>query len=473
MEKDISLVQKVVKMQNLSTKILKKFIFLSFFIFLVVGSVSYFWIKELYIEQIKKDLIHDVDLITLELQHSQNFQKIADSVKKLTSIRVTIVDKDGKVLADSDADISKMDNHKSRPEIFDSTYKKYGISIRRSKTLNQELLYVAKKVQLHTKEYFIRVATRFDEVYENFITFGIKIFVIFLFFLGAFVYITYKISDEIRYETDKILSFLKEMKDQTSALKISSNFSEEFHKITRHLSDVSQELAKKNKKKSKYTAKLKLANRQKDEILSAVSHEFKNPISVISGYSQTLIEDKEINPKIRSKFLDKIYTNSMKLSAMIDRLRLFIKLEEDSHPIKYKRTDISILVKDVIEDLKQTYPTREIHFSINEGIILEVDEALFRVAVSNLIENGLKYSEDEIHVELTQKSLSIEDKGIGIEKSEIEKITGKFYRVSANGWDNSLGIGLSLVSHIVRVHGFKLDIKSKRLHGSVFTILFS
>jgi len=459
-------------MQNLSTKILKKFLFLSFFIFLIVGSISYFWIKELYIEQIKKDLIHDVDLITLELQHSQDFQKIADSVKKLTSIRVTIIDKDGKVLADSDAKVAVMDNHKSRPEIFDSTYQPYGVSIRESKTLQKELLYVAKKTKIDDKEYFIRAATSFDEIYGNFIAFMIKISIVFVLFLGAFIYITYKISDDIRYETDKILSFLKDMKNQTSASKISSDFSEEFQKITQHLSKLSTELAKKNKKKSKYTAKLKLANRQKDEILSAVSHEFKNPISVISGYSQTLIEDKDIHPKIRDKFLDKIYKSSMKLSAMIDRLRLFIKLEEDSQPIKYQKIDVSILVKEVIEDLKQAYPNREIESVIEDRAEIEVDEALFIVAVKNLIENGLKYSEDEVHVKLTNNFLSIEDKGIGIEKDELEKITGKFYRVSSNGWDNSLGIGLSLVSHIVKVHGFQLDIQSKKLEGSVFRILF-
>ncbi len=458
---------------HLSTKILKKFILLAFFVFLFIGSISYFWIKELYIEQIKRDLVHDLDIITLELQKDQNFQQLVDAVKKLTAIRVTIIDKDGKVIVDSDADPITMDNHKNRPEVFDSTYKTYGVSVRESKTLHRELLYVSKKVTLNGKEYFIRVATSFDEVYQNFISFTIKISVIFLLFLGAFIYITYKISDEIRYETDRILGFLKELKNQTSAQQISSSYSEEFVRITKHLSEVSEALAKKNKKKSKYTAKLKLANRQKDEILSAVSHEFKNPISVISGYSQTLVEDGDINPRIRKKFLDKIYSSAMKLSLMIDRLRLFIKLEEDSQPIKYVKIDLAKIVRDIIDDLKQAYPNREIEFIAQEPVEVEIDETLFGVAVKNLIENALKYSEDEIIVKLDKEHLSVEDKGIGIAKEEIEKITSKFYRVSSNGWDNSLGIGLSLVSHVVRLHKFKLEIKSERSSGSVFTIRFS
>ena len=107
-----------------------------------------------------------------------------------------------------------------------------------------------------------------------------------------------------------------------------------------------------------------------------------------------------------------------------------------------------------------------------ENVELEVDEALFGVAVKNLIENALKYSEDEVDVMLDAHSLQVRDRGIGIAKKDIEKITSKFYRVSQNGWDNSLGIGLSLVSHIVRVHGFKLDIQSQKLEGSTFSIEF-
>jgi signal transduction histidine kinase len=459
-------------MQNLSTKILKKFMILSLFIFIIIGGISYFWIKELYIEQIKNDLIHDINIIELELKTNENFQKIADEIKKRTSIRVTIIDKDGKVLADSDANPLKMDNHKSRDEIFESTYKTYGVCVRSSKTLHKELLYVAKKIKIKDKEYFLRVAKSFENVYQNFINFIIKIVTIFVLFLGAFIYITYKISDEIKNETNRILSFLKELKNQTNASTITSSYSEEFEKITKILSEVSSELAKKNKKKSKYTAKLKLANRQKDEILSAISHEFKNPISVISGYSQTLIEDKDINLKIRNKFLDKIHSSAMKLSFMIDRLRLFIKLEEDTQPVKYQKTSINDIVKGCMEELKSSFNNREIIFKSNDEIFLEVDKTLFEVAVKNLIENALKYSEDEITITLDSKKLCVKDKGIGIDKKDLDKITTKFYRATSNKWDNSLGIGLSLVLHVINLHKFKLDIDSEKLKGSNFCIIF-
>ncbi len=460
-------------MDTLRIKILKKFLLLGGVVFLLIGIVSYFWIKQLYTEQVKNELVHDIELIAMELPKQRDYQSFAKNVKRLSDVRLTLVDKDGNVVADSDADPKKMENHKNRPEIFASTYKRYGVEVRRSKTLDKELLYVAKKIRLGGREYFLRLSTSFEKIYDNFLSFLLKMFFVFLVTMSAMVYVIYKISDEIGYEIDRVIGFLTELKKQTSSMEIHSKYSKEFAKLTESLSDVSSVLAKKNKKKAKYTAKLKLANRQKDEILSAVSHEFKNPISVITGYSQTLIEDKDISGRIREKFLAKIYTSAKRLTAMIDRLRLFIKLEEDSQPIKYANVDIGEMVQEVIEELSQSYGGRKIVFVQKQQVTKELDEALFRIAVTNLVENALKYSEDEVEIALDEKALRVEDKGIGIAKEEIDKITDKFYRATSNGWNNSLGIGLSLVEHIVKVHKFTLRIESEKSKGSVFTILFS
>ena len=162
----------------------------------------------------------------------------------------------------------------------------------------------------------------------------------------------------------------------------------------------------------------------------------------------------------------------MKLSFMIDRLRLFIKLEEDTQPVKYQKTSINDIVKGCMEELKSSFNNREIIFKSNDEIFLEVDKTLFEVAVKNLIENALKYSEDEITITLDSKKLCVKDKGIGIDKKDLDKITTKFYRATSNKWDNSLGIGLSLVLHVINLHKFKLEIDSKKLKGSNFCIIF-
>jgi signal transduction histidine kinase len=204
------------------------------------------------------------------------------------------------------------------------------------------------------------MARDIEVINQQFLYLSFKIGFLFLIFMAIAFWIALKISKNVQNETKYILEFLRNLTKQKKPLKIESTYSIEFNKITKLLSVVSSNLAKKDKQKSKYTAKLKQSNRQKDDIISAISHEFKNPIAVISGYTQTLLEDKDINPNIREKFLNKIASNSKKMTNMIDRLRLSIKLEEGNQVSKFKLCNLTNITKDIIEDLKLTYPNRDI-----------------------------------------------------------------------------------------------------------------
>ncbi|MBI3874209.1 MAG: HAMP domain-containing histidine kinase [Arcobacter sp.] len=192
---------------------------------------------------------------------------------------------------------------------------------------------------------------------------------------------------------------------------------------------------------------------------------------MISGYTQTLLTDKDINQTIRDKFLEKIATNANKMTTMIDRLRLSIRLDDGQMETKMRSVNLKTLILHQIDDLKSTYPARDISFE-GDDIEKEVDETLVGVAIINIIENALKYSQDRIFVKLDNEKISVVDNGIGINQNEIENITKKFYRVSTNGWNNSLGVGLSLVQNILNGHNFKLHIESIENEGSTFEIVF-
>jgi len=460
-------------LKRLPNIILTKFISLSLIAFIIVVTVSYYYLKNNYIAQSKEELNKFSNITIYEIKHKLPFNELASKIKQSADIRLTVIDSSGKVLADSDANVSEMDNHKFRDEIIEAKNYGSGYKIRHSKTLNKELLYLAKKIDINGKILYVRVAKPLSNINKSLFKFLSEIGIIFLIFLIVVSYVVYKISNNIGTETDKILNFLEELVKQKNSSTIESDYSYEFYKITKLLSKTSKELKKRDKKKSKYTAKLKLANRQKDEIISAISHEFKNPISVINGYAQTLTEDKDINPKIRDRFLEKIYSNTNKLNDLIDRLRLFTKLEDYKQPLRFSNEVINDIAKEAIDDIKYTYPNREIKLLSDENIVKEVDRELFLITIKNLIENAIKYSEDEIEVHLNSNSLCVVDKGIGIPQKDIEKITKKFYRVSKHSWNNSLGIGLSIVKRVLKLHNFSLDIKSKEFEGSSFCVIFS
>lgn len=450
---------------------LRKFIIVYLLIFIVFSLFTYIWMKNTFIEQIKEELFNDLKIISLSISDKKNLDNLAKKLKTLINSRITIVSEDGKVLAESDKNKEHMDNHKNRAEIIQAKYEDYGYIVRHSNSVNKDLLYVAKSFEINGKIYYIRVAKDIDRLNEQFIYLVLQLSLIFGLFLLLAFFITLKISKNVERQTRDILNFLTRLRKQERALSISSNYSIEFAELTKLLTKVSRSLAKKDKQKSKYTAKLKASNQQKDNIISAISHEFKNPISVITGYSQTLLEDKDINEKIRDKFLQKIASNSQRLTAMIDRLRLSMKLDEGKQVKTLSKCSIKKIVYECANNLKDKYINRNVIIE-GEEIIIEADDTLISIAIINLIENAFKYSEEDVIVNITKNSIEVIDKGIGISEKNISSITKKFFRVSKNGWDNSLGLGLSIVSNILNIHNFRLEIKSVENEGSTFIIKF-
>ena len=448
-------------------KIFALFVILSIFL----GVIAYYWLKGIYIEEAKKALLNDMKLVGMIAKRESDLDSLAKKIKRNLNIRVTIVDEEGKVLAESDKDKTKMDNHKHRPEIEGARFGDYGFSIRHSRTLNKDLLYVAKKYEIHNRSLYIRLAKPLTEVQEALFSFVWRIFLVIALFLVFVSWIFYKIGVDVEEEIDKIIKFLRNLTKKRKSLHIESNYSKEFHQITKLLSKVARILSKQDRSKAKYTAKLEASNLEKDNIISAISHEFKNPIAVIDGYVQTLLNDKELDEEIRVKFLQKVDKNAKKLVKLIDTLRLAIKLEDKKQKIDKREVDIYEIAKECAEDLKETFKGRSIVLE-GESVVVLGDRVLLEVMLKNLMENALKYSEDDIFVKVTKDYILVEDKGIGISQKDIKHITDKFYRADSNLWSNSLGLGLFIVSNIVKAHGFSLDIDSKPNEGSIFRVKF-
>ncbi len=440
-------------------------------IFLILCLVFYFWMKSIYIEQVKISLLHNIDIAQLQISQLNDTNNIAKSIKAATGLRVTVISNTGKVIAESDKEFENMDNHINRIEIIQAKNESFGFAIRYSNTFQKYLLYVAKRYTTKDDSYYLRMARDVEFIDDKFFYMALKIALLFFGFLGFGFLVSLHISKEVQTQTDNILSFLSNLTKQTRVSNINSNYSVEFVQITKLLSKVSKSLAKKNRLKSKYNTKLKLSNIQKDDIISAISHEFKNPIAVIDGYTQTLLEDKQLNQTIRERFLQKIHLNTIKLADMVDRLRLSIKLEDGNQSLNIENTNINNCVKQAVEELQQIYKKTDIMIT-SYDVYLDIDKTLINIVINNLIENALKYSSDTVFIRLDNHSLSIADSGIGIKPTDIEKITQKFYKISSSIHDNSLGIGLFLVKNILNLHSFKLSVESKENIGTKFEIIF-
>ncbi len=223
-----------------------------------------------------------------------------------------------------------------------------------------------------------------------------------------------------------------------------------------------ENLKKELKNLKRENKKLKIQNSFKDDVISAISHEFKNPISIINGYIETIL-NSNLSYELQNKFLDKIHKNTLRLSELIDRLYFVTKIENKKLNINKENFRFDNIIKEVAE----SFDEKRIKLNLIP-INIYADKNLIQIVIYNLISNALKYSKDEITINLNDKYFEVIDKGIGIDKKNLEIIKEKFFRVAKNDWDNSLGLGLYIVEKILKLHNTHLQIESEIKKGSKF-----
>lgn len=434
---------------------------------LVASIISFFNLKTMIVEDGKSDLIRSINLLEPLVAASENLDRFAAETAKKTGYRVTIINEEGVVIAESSADKKTMENHSGRLEIMHALTEPYGISIRYSDTIKSNFIYIAKKISTPKRTLYFRLSMSLDGVMDHFYSLWIKLFVAFAVLMIISLIIAYNISKKARHDITQITRYLDDISAKNYKSVLKPEYFREFLQISILLKNLVKKLHNRDKQKRKHTAKLRLINKQQNDILSAISHEFKNPIAAIMGYAETLHDDLNLDPKIRERFLAKILSNTHKITLMLDRLALSVKLENNDLSIKPTLFDLSEICAETVSVLHAKYPQRRILYN---GISKTVfaDKTMIELVIVNLVDNALKYSEEEVTITLTEHTLSITDRGIGIAPAELDKITSKFYRVQKNRWDNSMGLGLSIVSYILKLHESNLTIESTLGVGSTF-----
>ena len=283
-----------------------------------------------------------------------------------------------------------------------------------------------------------------------------------------FIVNVYRGAHHMQQELLTISNHLKNLEDIDKIDYKTDFFTQEFEDINQSLIKVLNSAKKREDIKQRYNAKLKLKNRQRGDMISAIAHEFRNPIASIMGYSQTLQDDYDIPQPLQEKFLGKIYNNGSKIESLLSRLILWNKFESGEAKLHKSSFDIYALANEVKHSLQEKYKSRKIDIE-GESYIVEADRTLMEVVLKNLIENALKYSKDEVLLYIEEGLISIVDKGVGINEKDLGKVTKKFYRSGTHNWDNSMGLGLSIVKTILSLHDSTLHIESQEEVGSTFS----
>jgi signal transduction histidine kinase len=404
----------------------------------------------------------------LDLKNVDKLDDFATKINEKTSLRVTVIAQSGTVLAESDADKNEMDNHASRFEIMASNTGDYGYITRYSNTVKADFLYVAKKVVYKNEQIYIRLSMSLAQIMHDFYSLWTKLFFVFVLIVVIAAFVSKNMSQKVVYDIEQITNYLDDISNKNYKAVIKTKYFYEFLQISLLLKNLVKKLSKSEKKKTKSMARLRLMNKQRNDILSALSHEFKNPIASIIGYAQTIQEDQDMPPVIRNKFLAKISSNGEKISKMLDRLAMSVKLDNGDLTLKKSEFELKQLCNEVASNLVSKYRDREIMVEADEVVIIS-DKTMLELVLVNLVDNALKYSNGDVKIIFKDGKVSVQDSGIGIKKEDLDKVTAKFFRVNKNSWDNSMGIGLAMVSYILKALDSSLEIESEFTKGSIFS----
>lgn len=225
--------------------------------------------------------------------------------------------------------------------------------------------------------------------------------------------------------------------------------------------------------------------KMKTEFLANISHELRTPITPIKGYSD-LLRRREVPREQQVTFLEGILSSAERLERIVEMLVDFSAMEAGRLSPNKVAVDFDEITAELVEKWSQTSPNHRFERTGFSAIPqVEVDRRLVPLAISELVDNAVKFSPKGGRVllaaELNQNGggssyvrISVKDEGIGIDKEQLSKIGQNF--VQADGSETraygGLGLGLAYVRRIAEGHGGRLEVESEPDKGSCFTLVF-
>jgi len=222
---------------------------------------------------------------------------------------------------------------------------------------------------------------------------------------------------------------------------------------------------------------------KKADFVSNVSHEIRTPLALINMFAETLLLGRVKEESKKKEYYEIITKEVARLTNMLNRILSFSKIEANKKLLNRTSLDLNEVVTDVINTYSYHLESNGFEYELDlsdELLIIDADKDAVTEVLVNLIDNGMKYSQNEKHIAIRTDMeqgygiLVVKDKGIGIAKGQITQLFEKFYRVTTGDLHDTkgAGLGLSIVKNIMDGHGGDIKIDSELGKGSTFKLYF-
>jgi two-component system, OmpR family, phosphate regulon sensor histidine kinase PhoR len=213
--------------------------------------------------------------------------------------------------------------------------------------------------------------------------------------------------------------------------------------------------------------------------IANASHELKTPITVIRGFAETLHDNSELPQETVEEVTSRIVASCQRMTSIIKNLLTLADIENlpSFRVASHNLLDLAQACSATVQAIRPDAAI-SIHCDVPEPCLAEVDSSLIEMAITNLLDNGVKYSEGPAHIDVRLRKeqngmvIDVQDQGIGIPEADLGHIFQRFYRVN-KAHSTKLGgsgLGLSIVETIINKHLGKIEVRSALGQGSTFSI---
>ena len=413
---------------------------------IVITTVSYYGF---FRREVEENLVHECRLV------AESYDKLssADELERFSGedFRITLIDKDGYVMYESDADYLTMTNHLDRPEIKSAAQTGTGSDTRFSDTLGTEDHYYAVRLE---DDSILRVSIQTESIIALFE----RSLLIIVFVIIGIIVVSLIASVKL---TEKLIAPLKRIPEI-----IEKNISVTDADIYPEVVPLVEELRNSRNAQSE----------MRQEFTANVSHELKTPLTSISGYAE-LIESGMAQGEDSVKFAGKIRKESDRMLALISDILRLSELDSIGDTPLDDDVDLKAVAEDCKDRLSQQAEKRGIRITVSgESTVIKGSRTELGELVYNLVDNAIKYNRENGNIEIVtaDKKLTITDTGLGIPQESIPRIFERFYRIdkSRSRAKGGTGLGLSIVRHIAEHHGAEIDVESTVGVGTSITVKF-
>jgi signal transduction histidine kinase len=238
------------------------------------------------------------------------------------------------------------------------------------------------------------------------------------------------------------------------------------HRYARHMDErISREQAEKE-------------NRMRRELTQNISHELKTPVASILGYTDTILDNPQMDDQTRRQFIERTHTQAQRLTALLQDISTLNRMDYATDVLSKERVDVSQIVADIAEETVLAFRQKgmTLHNCLPHNIIIQGNTSLVYSIFRNLTDNALCYAGEGTTVEIAADEqpdswhFTFQDNGTGIAPEHLPRIFERFYRID-KGRSRSLGgtgLGLAIVKNAVLLHGGTITAQNIATGGLQF-----